>query len=223
MREFREGMVTDNPWLHVPATDYERHMNSPAVGQRERLHALVGDVLTRTQPRSALLLGCATGNGLEHFDPAVTDRVVGIDLNGEYLRCFEERFPRGRIRLETRCADLDTCAIESSAFDLVHAALVLEDVAWPSVLSRAVDGSRPGGILSVVLQRPSTESPAVTPSPYPSLRALERIFRFVDPDALGARATELGLQCERRRTEPLPSGKAFCVLWFAKPGVIPGT
>ena len=59
---------------------------------------------------------------------------------------------------------------------------------------------------------PSATSPAVTPSPYGSLQALESLFHFVAPDALVEAAHGEGLRLRSRRTEPLPAGKAFEVL-----------
>lgn len=77
---------------------------------------------------------------------------------------------------------------------------------------------RAGGVLSVVLQLPSSSSPAVTPTAFTSLRSLESIFRFVVPDVLVTEAAAFGLAVDSRRTEPLPSGKAFEVLRFTKRG-----
>jgi hypothetical protein len=42
------------------------------------------------------------------------------------------------------------------------------------------------------------------------------VFHFVEPDVLVARAYDVGLGLEYRRTVPLPSVKAFEVLRFVK-------
>ena len=163
-----------------------------------------------------LVLGGSTGNGLEHIDSAVTADVTVIDINPEYLRRLGEQFPNPDFALHLRCVDLADAALEPEAFDLVHAALVLEYLDWSSLLPRVVSTLKPGGVLSVVLQLPSATSPAVTPSPYGSLQALESLFQFVEPDALIEAARKAGLTLTTRLTEPLPSGKAFDVLRFAK-------
>jgi len=49
-----------------------------------------------------------------------------------------------------------------------------------------------------------------------STPVLESVFHFVEPDVLVARAYDVGLGLEYRRTEPLPSAKAFEVLRFVK-------
>jgi SAM-dependent methyltransferase len=201
-----------NPWLDIPLADYVGHMCSPQVGQHPVLNALLKEALTRASPRSVLVLGCSTGNGLEHVDPGVTSRVVAVDINPAYLERLTERFPAPPFALEARCTDLAACAFEREAFDLVHAALIFEYVDWSRVLPRVAESMRPGGVLSVVLQRPSQATPAVTPTPFATLRSLESIFCFVDPDVLVTEAAALGLHLESRRTQTLESSKAFDVL-----------
>ena len=205
-----------NPWLDISESDYIGHMSSPAVDQRQVLGRLLRDALESARPGDVLVLGCSTGNGFEHVDETVTRRVTGVDLNPAYLRRLVERFPKPAFALEVRCADLAEYAFAPDAIDMVHAALVLEYVDWLPLLPRVADTLRPGGTLSVVLQRPSVSSPAVTPTAFASLQSLESVFHFVDPEVLVARASAAGLELDYRRTEPLPSGKGFEVLRFAK-------
>lgn len=74
-------MSPDNPWLAIPEADYVAHMSSAAVGQHSVLGRLLGEVLKSVHPEVVLVLGCPTGNGLEHVNPAVTSRVVAVDIN----------------------------------------------------------------------------------------------------------------------------------------------
>lgn len=212
-------MQMSNPWLDITEVDYVGHMTSPAVNQRPVLSRLLGDALERALPGAVLVLGCSTGNGLEHVDSTVTRRVMGVDINPAYLRRLVERFPNPGFALDVRCADLAEYAFEREAFDLVHAGLVLEYVEWPPLLPRLAETLRAGGTFSAVLQRPSVSSPAVTPTEFISLRSLESLFHFVEPDVLVARARNVGLELEDRRTEPLQSAKAFEVLRFVKGAV----
>jgi SAM-dependent methyltransferase len=205
-----------NPWLEISESDYVGHMSSSAVNQRPVLGRLFGDALDSARPGAVLVLGCSTGNGFEHVDAAVTQRVTGVDLNPVYLRRLLERFPNPPFALDVRCADLAQYAFEPNACDLVHAALVLEYLDWLPLMPRLADTLRPRGTLSVVLQRPSVSSPLVTPTTFASLRSLESVFHFVEPDVPVARASGMGLGLEYRRTEPLPSGKGFEVLRFVK-------
>lgn len=204
-----------NPWLGIPYADYVDHMASPNVGQLPLLRLLLAEALAEIRPRSLLFLGACFGNGLEHLDPAVTRHVACVDLNPEYLERLRFRFPEPPFRLDTSCADVQTMEFPCATFDMIHAALLFEYLAWPPLLPRLAAALCPQGSLSLVLQLPSATIAAVTPSAFASLRQLESQFRFVDPDELIARAAEARLSLQMRRTESLPTGKAFEVLRFA--------
>jgi len=205
-----------NPWLDITEVDYVGHMNSPAVDQHPVLNRLLRDALAATLPRTVLVLGCSTGNGLEHVDAAVTRRVTAVDINPTYLQRLVERFPNPGFALDVRCADLAEYPFEPQAFDLVHAPLVLEYVEWPPLLPRVAATLRPRGTFSVVLQCPSVSSPPVTPTAFTRLRSLEALFHFVEPDAFVGHACGAGLELEYRHAAPLPSAKAFEVFRFVK-------
>ena len=69
----------DNPWLKIPSADYENHMLE--VGQAQVLNALTEHYLEKCMPSSFALVGCSTGNGLEHVEQG-TDRLYAIDISG---------------------------------------------------------------------------------------------------------------------------------------------
>jgi hypothetical protein len=74
-----------NPWLDIPLGDYEAHMALPAIGQSQ-LIADELDILVRTYaPSSVAILGCAGGNGFERLIDTSVSRVVGIDINPQYI------------------------------------------------------------------------------------------------------------------------------------------
>ncbi len=209
----------NNPWLEIPEADYVGHMSSPAVGQRPVLGRLLGEALDTVRPDVVLVLGCSTGNGLEHVNPAVTSRVVVVDVNSTYLRSLRERFPNPSFDLDVRSGDVIDIELEREAYDLIHAGLIFEYVEWPVLLPRVAGALRTGGVLSVILQAPSASSPAVTPTTFASLRKLESLFRFVEPTALVDAARDQGLNLKARHTEGLPAGKSFEGFRFAKDAV----
>jgi SAM-dependent methyltransferase len=207
-----------NPWLDIDVADYIGHMHSASVNQGPILNGLLREALQDLRPRTVLVVGCSTGNGLEHVDPAITRSVTALDINPLFLSRLADRFSDHGFQLDVRCADVASATFEPAAFDLIHAALVFEYVEWMSVLPRLVGSLSTRGSLSVVLQQPSPTTPAVTPSPYTSLQTLESLFRFVDPDTLVAGAKQLGLTLAARRRVPLPGAKAFEVLRFQRGG-----
>ena len=186
-----------NPWLDIDVADYIGHMHSPGVDQGPILNGLLREALQDLRAGTVLVVGCSTGNGLEHVDPAITRSVTALDINPVFLSQVADRFSDRGFQLDVRCGDLAGATFEPEAFDLIHAALIFE---------------------YVDLQQPSPTTPAVTPSPYARLQTLESVFRFVAPDTLIAHATELGLTLAARRIVPLPGAKAFEVLRFRRNG-----
>jgi SAM-dependent methyltransferase len=206
-----------NPWLSIPASDYEAHMSSPAVGQLQYLSRVFRELLVELQPNSVAVLGCATGNGFEHIRPAMQP-VIGVDINPAYLDILRSRFGDRLPGLKLLCADMERCALESRSLDLVHCALVLEYVRPVVAIENAAAWLKPEGVLSVVLQLPSEDSGPVTATPYTSLRALESTMKLVNPELVRDLALRQGLRLKRSRIDTLPTGKAFHVGVYILPG-----
>jgi len=74
----------------------------------------------------------------------------------------------------------------------------------------------PGGVLSVVLQLPSTTEPAVGSSPVASVQAHRNSFHFVDVAALTQELERSGFSFVRSVDRPLPAGKAFWLGFFKR-------
>ena len=155
------------------------------------------------------MLGCAGGNGLERIAPDMTRRVVGVDLNGRYLDQVRARFGTRFEQLELVEGDLQTSAVAFTPVDLVYAALILEYVDVEATLGRMRDFLNPVGVLVTVVQLPSADLPAVTPSPYRSLEVFESVMQFVAPKALRATAERNGLRQLSSATRQTPAGKQF--------------
>ncbi|HET9553490.1 MAG TPA: class I SAM-dependent methyltransferase, partial [Anaeromyxobacteraceae bacterium] len=201
-------MSTPNPWTVVPAADYERHMGPEGVDQLAPLSALFQEAYLGAQPDRVLLVGSATGNGLEHVDPSVTRRVVGLDVNLQYLGVTRQRFFHLGPRLELYCTSAAAWRSPPQSFDLVHAALVFEYLHPEPMVAHLAGWLAEKGACSVVLQLPGGEGPA------PASKALELIqkaMRLVPPDELVALFAQQGLALRRSRVVPLKYGKSF---WF---------
>lgn len=83
-----------NPWLDIPLADYEAHMALPTVG-RARLIADELDNLVRSHsPASVAIIGCAGGNGFDCLADTTVGRVVGLDLNPQYIEQAQARYER---------------------------------------------------------------------------------------------------------------------------------
>lgn len=210
--------MADNPWLGVPASDYEAHMADAAVRQTPFLAGALAGALRRHAPAAVAIPGCATGNGFEHL--AARDRrgpVAAIDLNLEYLRIAQARHAARLPELLLVRADAERLELAPGRFDLVHAALLFEYVDPDAVLARITRWLRPGGALSVVLQVESAAAPPVTPTAWTSLRSLGSILRPVPPARFAERARAHGLLPGAPTLTRLPTGREFAVLDCRRP------
>jgi SAM-dependent methyltransferase len=206
-------MSTPNPWTVVPAADYERHMGPEGVDQLAPLSAIFQEVYLAAQPDRALLLGCSTGNGLEHVNPAITKRIVGVDVNLQYLGVARQRFFHLGPRLELFCSEAEKFRAAPGSLDLIHAALLFE-YAHPEVLVRKMaEWLGPEGTCSVVLQLPGGEGPL---APTKAMQIIEKAMKLVPPDELTRLFDHYGLPRRRAKTVPLKRGKSFWVGVFGR-------
>ena len=199
-------MTSPNPWSIVPAADYERHMGPEGVDQLAPLSATFQEVYLAAQPDRLLVVGAATGNGLDHVDPAVTRRIVALDVNMQYLGICRQRFFHLGPRLELFCTSLAAWKSPPQAFDLIHAGLVLEYMHPEPAVAQLCGWLSDQGTVSVVLQLPGGDPPT------PALKALEIIRkaqRRVDPAELTALFAAHGLRPRRSRVVPLKYGQSF--------------
>jgi SAM-dependent methyltransferase len=207
---------SDNPWLRVPAADYEEHMNLPEVNQLATLSTIFAEIYARFKPASLAVPGCATGNGFEHIDPAVTRSVIGIDINGEYLDIARKRFPRLATVLTLIQAPIESCFLAESSIELVHAGLIFEYIDPGTGLERIAAWLAPDGVFSVVLQLPCASGGAVTDTRVSSVKILEPVIALVPPYKLESLAAIRGLHTIESDTVALPGGKRFYVGIFRK-------
>ncbi len=205
-----------NPWLSIPARDYDVHLSHPAVKQREFLDRVFEAALSQYEPRSIALLGCAAGGGLEFVDASTTERLVAVDLNPEFIELTRSRHTSGLPQLEVINADLETYEFESESFDLVHCALVLEYVDPDKVLKQIARCLSPLGKLVVVLQLPSPSVDAITETGCERLKLLAPLMRLHEPDDIRRRAMSVHLHETSSSIEELPGGKRFFIGHFCR-------
>ncbi|MCE5245711.1 MAG: class I SAM-dependent methyltransferase [Candidatus Polarisedimenticolia bacterium] len=199
-----------NPWLGIPAADYEGHMGDPRVAQLQLLGDVFEESLREFRPAAVVVPGCATGNGFERIDPKATRRIVGIDINPEFLKLARERHAARLPGLELIRGDLAEVELEAGAFDFVFAGLIFEYVEPAPLLARCARWLRRGGVLGTALQLPCPAG-KVSASVYPSLERLAPVIDLVDPARLDEAAAAAGFAPPRRRVAQLPNGKRFAL------------
>jgi SAM-dependent methyltransferase len=203
-----------NAWLDIPLQDYEAHMALPAIGQSQLIADQL-DILVRTHaPSSVAILGCAGGNGFERFIDTSVNRVVGVDINPQYIEEARQRYD-GRVPgLQLLVADIQTSACFFEPVDFIYAALVFEYVDVARAMSFVRRHCKPKGILAVLSQVPHKTLPEVSPSPYTSLRRLEPGMHLLSHEKLQGHATQIGFTPEESSNILSPGGKQFTVDTF---------
>ena len=73
----------NNPWKDINLSDYENHMALDSVQQLQAMNQMMKGQLNQYDIKSAMILGIAGGNGLEHVDTEKLNKVYGADINQE--------------------------------------------------------------------------------------------------------------------------------------------
>jgi SAM-dependent methyltransferase len=205
-----------SPWLDIPLADYEGHMALPGIGQSQMLALQFSELLTQWAPASAAVIGCAGGNGFDRVRAAVTQRLVGIDINPHYIRELAYRYAAVIPDLDLHVRDIQKPVARIAPVDFIYAALVLEYVDPVPVLNNLKSLCRPGGVLATVLQLPSQRAAPVSESPFASLKVLAPAMRLLAPDTLTDRATAADFALQSSRKILLSSGKEFALQVFQR-------
>jgi SAM-dependent methyltransferase len=206
----------NNPWLHIPWQDYEGHMSSPGVRQEQFLNEGLQEALDKYRPRSVAVLGCSTGNGFEHFDPSLTRRVIGVDLNPNYLEVLQDRHATRLPGLELICGDLNVLDLVPDSCELIYCGLVFEYLEPKGLVRKIARWLVDGGKLVAILQLPSKASGKVSKTRYKSLELLDPIMKLVDPLVLRQACIEARLTEIHTSEFVLESKKAFFVGHYQK-------
>jgi hypothetical protein len=204
----------NNPWETIPLIDYEKHMSLDSVLQLQTLSKMMKSALDRYPAKSLMILGVAGGNGLEHVDTRVSERVYGVDVNEEYLETSRCRYPNLAGTLETICTDLSGEPSRLPQADLLLANLVIEYIGC-DCFRKAILQTAPR-FVSCVIQA-DTDSSFISDSPYQHVfDVLQSIHRTIDEKELTETMMGIGYVAELREEKDLPNGKRLVRLDFTR-------
>jgi len=204
-----------NAWLSISLEEYEAHMSLPEIGQARALAEEMARLTSEFKPESLALLGCAGGNGLERVDPSITRKIVAVDVNPSFVATATRRHAGRFIRFQAAVCDVGVEGeIPFEPVDLIFAGLLFEYVPLAPALRFCRAGTKNGGLLACVVQRPCVILPEVTPSPYKSLEALSPHMRLVAPETLARGAEALGFTPLSSRPLAMPNGKVLQTALF---------
>jgi len=199
-----------NPWLTIPAADYEGHMASPHVNQLAFLARIFKESVENNNCETIALLGCATGNGLAHINNKLTRRVTAVDINPQFLALLKKHYGYTVAGLELVQEDLEVCELERQTYSLIFAGLVFEYLKPQVLLPKIANWLRADGVLVTILQLPYAGS-SITETPYTSIKSLASIQRLVPLQEFKSTAGDAGLHETESKTVTLNTGKSFYI------------
>jgi ubiquinone/menaquinone biosynthesis C-methylase UbiE len=205
-----------NPWIEIPVEDYESHMSLPEIAQAQYLSKFFEENLLKYKPQEVAVIGSAGGNGLEKINAEVTNRIVCVDINKNFLELTRSRFGNMPAKLELILADITSSGFSSLPVDLIYCALILEYVDLEKSIRNISCLAKDKGKLVCVLQQPNNSLPEVTPSPYTTLNKLSSVFSFVNIDKLIKVSRQNGFNLISKEETTLASGKSFIEIIFEK-------
>lgn len=200
-----------NPWLDIPLADYEAHMALPTVGQSQLIADELALLLRTYSPGSVAIIGCAGGNGFDCVLGTSVSRIVGVDLNPDYIEQTRTRYEDCIPGLELHIADVQASESLFDPVDLIYAALVLEYVDLARTMSVLRRHCRPNGVLAVLSQLPHETMAHVSPSPYASLQVLAPAMQLISQEELQGQARHAGFAPKHSRMTVSSGGKRFCI------------
>lgn len=205
-----------NPWLAIPAADYEGHMGQATVAQLQFLARIFKEALETCDSRTIAYLGAATGTGLQYIDNKRTERVTAFDINQEYLAVSEQRYAKQISNLQTQVIDLDCYEGEGTQYSLIFAGLIFEYVDDQHLLANIHRWLSANGTLVVVLQLPQPLQEKVSKTTYSSVLSLSQIIQLKTVNEFKTLATKTGLKEIKGAEVTLVNGKEFYVGYYQR-------
>ena len=205
----------NNPWEEIRLDDYENHMSLGSVAQLQAMNSIMKDQFGDYPVTSAMVLGVAGGNGLEHVRKDKYTSVYGVDINSDYLRVVAERYPELKGVLECIQADIINETDKLPEAQLVIANLLIEYIGYDA-FGKVISHVSPEYV-SCVIQINTDEAQWVSDSPYlHAFDRLDEVHHQMSKEELTSAMEEIGYTFISEALTPLPNGKALQRLDFKK-------
>ena len=203
-----------NPWKDINLSDYESHMALDSVQQLQTMNRMMKAQLNQYDIQSAMILGVAGGNGLEHVDTKKLNKVYGVDINKEYLITTEKRYENLSDILECICVDLNSEAEKLPQVDMLIANLLIEYIGY-ECFQKVVKVTKPQ-YASCIIQINMDDS-FVSDSPYLHVfDGLEHVHHQMTEQELKNCMNVIDYRLIQMLEYQLPNGKKLVQLDFYK-------
>lgn len=205
-----------NPWEEISLEDYENHMSLDSVKQLQTMNGIMKDQFGDHPVDTAMVLGVAGGNGLEHVDRDKYRTVYGVDINKDYLKAVSERYPQLAGVLQCLHIDIINEPEKLPSAGLVIANLLVEYIGYEAFI-KAVQKTG-AGYVSCVIQINIDDKDWVSDSPYiHAFDDLDQVHHQMEEDALTETMSKAGYALSLSKRYPLPNGKALVRLDYERP------
>ena len=204
-----------NPWEEISLDDYEKHMGLDSVRQLQTMNLIIKKQLEAYPADTAMILGIAGGNGLEHVSADKYRTVYGVDINEDYLRAVSERYSGLSGVLRCLRADLINEAEKLPRAQLVIADLLIEYIGCAAFVNVLLHTSPE--YVSCVIQINTDNENWVSDSPYiHAFDGLDSVHHQMEEKELTVTLTKAGYSLIFRESYPLPNGKALTRLDYRR-------
>jgi len=154
--KLEDNMVTmnhQNPWHEFPHDIYEKHMGHENVRQLEMLSRIVGEQLGLVSKPVIAVLGITDGNGLDNVQEGQYEKIIGMDINAEYLEICRQRYgylPKLELYQIDLMTERDRATEILKQADLIIANLVVKHIHLNNLIDIVSKLVQP--VISVVVQ-----------------------------------------------------------------------
>lgn len=203
-----------NPWEEILLADYENHMKLSTVMQLQTLNEMMKGQFNTYSVSSVMIFGIAGGNGLEHIQKGIFERIYGVDVNSSYLQEVILRYPDLNGLLECLCIDLIYEADKLPKADMVIANLLIEYIGY-QCFQKAIRYVNPKYVSCII--QINIEDNWVSDSPYLHVfDGLEQVHHQMEEQALVKAMNEIDYNAIRSLERTLPNGKKLVQIDFER-------
>ena len=203
-----------NPWIEILLDDYENHMRLGSVMQLQTMNQMMKSQLEDYPVSSAMILGVAGGNGLEHVQKCKYAKVYGVDINPDYLQESAFRYPDLTGVLECLCIDLTKHMERLPETELLIANLLIEYIGY-KCFQKAIQQINLKYV-SCIIQINVTDN-WVSDSPYLHVfNRLEQVHHQIEETTLEKAMLIIGYHTIKTSEHMLPNGKKLIQIDFER-------
>ena len=204
-----------NPWEEISLETYEKHMSLDSVKQLQVMNQIMKRQFEDYPVDTAMILGVAGGNGLEHIDTKKYKKVYGVDINELYLQETQKRYSNLADILQCLHLDIVDEVERLPHSELLIANLLIEYIGYDAFV-RAVKKINPEYI-SCVIQINTDEEMWVSDSPYiHAFDGLDEIHHQMESEVLSEKMNSIGFKLIMQDKVDLPNSKALVRLDFQR-------